>query len=196
MLIGHVGRRSGKWLERYLETATLSPIVMPGVVLAIGLMWAYVSIPGLRRLYATFWLTLIGLVVVVMPIASRAVRGALAQIARELEEAAAVSGASSARVLVDIVLRLSSRSFAAGWLVTAVIAAGALDVPLMLLPSTRPNVAVLVYTHIISGVPTQASALLVLLLAAIVGMALLYVALSGLVGRVSRLRVRSAYRAA
>jgi iron(III) transport system permease protein len=196
MLIGHVGRRSGKWLERYLETATLSPIVMPGVVLAIGLMWAYVSIPGLRRLYATFWLTLIGLVVVVMPIASRAVRGALAQLARELEEAAAVSVASSARVLVDIVLRLTSRSFAAGWLVTAVLAAGSLDVPLMLLPSTRPNVAVLVYTHIISGVPTQASALLVLLLAAIVGMALLYVALSGLVGLVSRLRVRSAYRAA
>lgn len=196
MLIGHVGRRSGKWLERYLEMATLSPIVMPGVVLAIGLMWAYVSIPGLRRLYATFWLALIGLVVVIMPIASRAVRGALAQLARELEEAASVSGASSARVLVDIVLRLTSRSFAAGWLVTAVIAAGSLDVPLMLLPSTRPNVAVLVYTHIISGVPTQASALLVLLLAAIVGVALLYVALSGLVGLVSRFRVRSAYRAA
>jgi iron(III) transport system permease protein len=131
-----------------------------------------------------------------MPIASRAVRGALAQLARELEEAASVSGASSARVLVDIVLRLTSRSFAAGWLVTAVIAAGSLDVPLMLLPSTRPNVAVLVYTHIISGVPTQASALLVLLLVAIIGVALLYVALSGLVGFLSRLRVRSAYRAA
>ena len=36
----------------------------------------------------------------------------------------------------------------------------------------------------------------VLLLVAIVGVALLYVALSGLVGLVSRLRVRSAYRAA
>ena len=108
----------------------------------------------------------------------------------------ALCGGSSARVLVDIVLRLTSRSFAAGWLVTAVIAAGSLDVPLMLLPSTRPNVAVLVYTHIISGVPTQASALLVLLLVAIIGVALLYVALSGLVGFLSRLRVRSAYRAA
>lgn len=192
-LIGHVGRRAPRWMERTLDTATLVPIVMPGVVLAVGLLWAYVTVPWLRQFYATFWLALVGLVVVVMPIASRAVRGALAQIGRELEEAAAVSGASGARVLFDVVLRLMGKSFAAGWLVTAVIAAGALDVPLMLLPSTRPNVAVLVYTHIISGVPVQASALLVLLLAAIVATALVFAALGNFM---RRLRRRGAHGAA
>lgn len=177
----NVGRRSGGWVERYLDTATLLPIVMPGVVLAIGLTWVYISTPGLRLLYATYWLALIGLVVVIMPIASRAVRGAITQIAPELEEAAAISGASPVRVFVDIVLRLMSRSFLTGWLVTAVIAAGSLDVPLMLLPSTRPNVAVLVYSHIVAGIPTAASALLVLLLAAIAGVALIAVAAGGLI---------------
>lgn len=180
-IAAHTGRRSSHLVERYLDTATLLPIVMPGVVLAIGLMWVYVSTPGLRTLYATYWLALIGLVVVVMPIASRAVRGAITQIAKELEEAAAVSGASSVRIFVDIVMRLMSRSFLTGWLVTSVIAAGSLDVPLMLLPSARPNVAVLVYSHIIAGIPAQASALLVLLLAAIAGLALAF----ALVGAVS-----------
>jgi iron(III) transport system permease protein len=151
-------------------------MVMPGVVLAVGMLWLYISIPGLQLLYATVWLTLIGLVVVVMPVASRAVRGALAQIARELEEAASVSGASEWRVLIDIVLRLISRSFLSGWLLAGVIAAGTLDVPLMLLPATTPNVAVLAYTSIFAAMPTQASALLVLLLLAIFAVALLYAA--------------------
>jgi len=89
------------------------------------------------------------------------------QISGDLEEAAAIGGASPSRVLVDIVLRLISRSFLAGWLVSGVVAAGTLDIPLLLLPATSPNVAVLVYSDMSSGLPTRASALLVLLLAAI-----------------------------
>jgi len=185
-IAAYLGRRSSRWVERYLDTATLLPIVMPGVVLAIGLMWVYVSTPGLRKLYATYWLALIGLVVVIMPIASRAVRGAITQIAKELEEAAAVSGASPTRVFIDVVLRLMSRSFLTGWLVTSVIAAGSLDVPLMLLPSARPNVAVLVYSHIIAGIPTQASALLVLLLAAIAAVTLVCGVLGAILMRSGR----------
>jgi ABC-type Fe3+ transport system permease subunit len=111
-----------------------------------------------------------------MPVASRAIRGALAQIAPELEEAASVSGASDFRVLVDIVLRLISRSFLSGWLLAGVIAAGTLDVPLMLLPATQPNVAVVAYTNVFAAMPTAASAVLVLLLLAIMAAALLFVA--------------------
>jgi iron(III) transport system permease protein len=157
--------------------------------LAVGLLWAYISIPGLRSLYGTFWLTLIGVVVAVMPMASRAVRGALAQIARELEEAAAVSGASPLRVLWDIVIRLMSRSFLAGWLVTAIIAAGMLDVPIMLLSSTRPTVSILVYTQLLAGIPTQACALLVLLLVAVMLLAAAAAALIALRNRLARRQV-------
>jgi len=167
LLLGQVGRRSPRWLQRALDAASLTPIMMPGVVLAVGLLWAYISVPGLRRLYGSFWLALIGLVVFVMPIASRAINGALVQIAGDLEEAAAVSGASPLRVLLDIVLRLISRSFLVGWLIAGVVAAGTLDIPLLLLPATSPNVAVLVYSDMNSGLPTRASAMLVLLLAAI-----------------------------
>ena len=188
-LLGHVGRHAPRWIERYLDSATLVPIIMPGVSLAVGLLWAYISIPGLRSLYGTFWLALIGVMVAVMPMASRAVRGALAQIARELEEAAAVSGASPLRVLWDIVIRLMSRSFLAGWLVTAIIAAGMLDVPIMLLSSTRPTVSILVYTQLLAGTPTQACALLVLLLVAVMLLAVAAAALIALRNRLARRQV-------
>lgn len=175
-ILGQVGRKASGMVDKVLDLATLAPMVMPGVVLAIGMLWLYISVPGLQLLYATVWLALIGLVVIVMPVTSRAARAALAQIARELEEAASVCGASDLRVLVDIVLRLMARSFLSGWLLAGVIAAGALDVPLMLLPPTSPNVAVLAYTSVSAAMPNQASALLVLLLLVIVGIALVYAA--------------------
>jgi iron(III) transport system permease protein len=175
-ILGQVGRNASGLVDKVLDSATLAPMVMPGVVLAIGMLWLYISLPGLQLLYATVWLALIGLVVIVMPVTSRAARAALAQIARELEEAASVCGASDLRVLVDIVLRLMARSFVSGWLLAGVIAAGTLDVPLMLLPPTSPNVAVLAYTSVSAAMPNQASALLVLLLLAIVGVALAYAA--------------------
>jgi iron(III) transport system permease protein len=90
-------------------------------------------------------------------------------------------------VLVDIVLRLMARSFLSGWLLAGVIAAGTLDVPLMLLPPTSPNVAVLAYTSVSAAMPNQASALLVLLLVAIVGVALAYAA-GGAALRSARIR--------
>ncbi|RYY92373.1 MAG: ABC transporter permease subunit, partial [Comamonadaceae bacterium] len=190
-LLGHVGRNAPRWMERFLDTATLVPIVMPGVALAVGLLWAYISVPGLRQLYGTVWLALIGLVVSVMPIASRAVRGALAQIGRELEEAAAISGAAPLRVLRDVVLRLMSGSLVAGWIVTAVMISGTLDVPLMLLASTTPTVSIQVFTALQAGAPTQAAALLVLLLVAIVVIAGLYAMARAVRGALLRARATS-----
>ncbi len=174
-IVAYAGRHSPRWLEVLLDSVAVLPIIMPGVVLAVGLLLAYVSVPGLRLLYGTFWLALIGIVVFVTPIASRIVRGGIVQIAGDLEEAASVSGASRPRVLFDIVAPLLSRSLLVGWLVTAIIAAGTLDFPLLLLPPTTPNVSVLAYSYMNSGYPSQASALLVLLICAIVAVSLLYV---------------------
>lgn len=175
-VLGYVGRRFGGLVARYFDALTLAPIVMPGVVLSVGLLWAYITVPGLRQLYGTVWLCVIGMVVVVMPVAGRAASGALAQIAPELEEAAQTCGASSTRVLRQIVAPLVSRSFLAGWLVCGVIIAGTLDVPLLLLPATAPNVSVLVYGLIYSsGLTTQASALLVLLMLVIAAIGAAYV---------------------
>jgi iron(III) transport system permease protein len=167
LVMGQAARRAPRWVQRYLEVGALTPLMMPGVVLAVGLLWAYVSVPGLRLLYGSLTITAIGLTVFVMPIASRVVAGALAQLARDLEESARIAGASAARSVRDIVLPLTWRSFLVGWLVTGVIAAGTLDIPLLLLGAQTPNVAVLVYADMTSGVPTRASAQLVLLLLAV-----------------------------
>ncbi len=169
-LVAYVARHSPRWLEVLLDSAGLLPVVMPGVVLSVGLMWAYVSVPGLRQLYGTFWIALIGLVVFLTPAASRIVRGGIVQLSRELEEAARTSGAGFARVLADIVLPLLAPALFAGWLVTAIVAAGTLDFPLLLLPPTTPNVSVLAYSYMSSAQPAHACALFLLLIAFIFGL--------------------------
>jgi iron(III) transport system permease protein len=180
LVMGQVARSAPRWLQRYLEVGALTPLMMPGVVLAVGLLWAYVSVPGLRMLYGSLSITVIGLTVFVMPIASRVVAGALAQLARDLEESARIAGASAVASVRDIVLPLTWGSFLVGWLVTGVIAAGTLDIPLLLLGSQTPNVAVLVFADMTSGVPTRASALLVLLLVAVFAIAAAGAAVTGL----------------
>lgn len=188
MLLGYIGRRSGRFVERYFQLTMLAPIVVPGVVLAVGLLWAYITLPVAQDLYGTVWLTVIGLVVVVMPIAASAAASALQQIGKELEEAAQTSGASASRVLRQIVVPLASKSFLAGWLVCGVIIAGVLDVPLLLLPGGSPNVSTMVYGLLYSSaLPTQASAMLVLLMGVIAAFGIAYVVFTQVVVRIVRL---------
>ncbi|GAA4225346.1 iron ABC transporter permease [Actinomadura meridiana] len=177
-LLVYVGTKSSRRLGRYIDVLSLAPLVLPGVVLAAALTWAYLSVPGLRQLYGTTWLCVIGLVILLMPVAGRSAAGALVQISADLEESARASGASAARTFVGIVLPLMTRSFLAGWLVCSVIMAGVLDVPLMLLPATHSNVATLSYSLFYSSaVPTQACALLVLLTALICALGIAYLVL-------------------
>ncbi|MBN9426259.1 MAG: iron ABC transporter permease [Burkholderiales bacterium] len=181
--VAYVARHSPRWLEVALDGVSLLPIIMPGVVMSVGLLWAYVSVPGLRQLYGTFWLALIGIVVFLTPAASRIVRGGIVQLSRELEEAGRTSGASHARVMFDIVLPLLAPALFAGWLVTAIIGAGTLDFPLLLLPPTIPNVSVLAYSYMSSGQPASACALFMLLIAFIVGLTAGLIAIRHLVRR-------------
>ncbi len=182
MLIAYVGRRRGGKVRSYLDFATMAPIVMPGVVLSVGLLWSYITFPVLRELYGTVWLCAIGMVVVVMPIASRAAFAALSQIAPELEEAAATAGASPRKVLRTVLGPLVFGSFVSGWLVCGVVIVGVLDVPLLLLPATDPNVATLVYGTLESaGLPSQAAAMLVLLMGVILMIGVIYVVLMKLI---------------
>lgn len=175
-IVAFVGRRQGGRVQRFLDFATIAPIVMPGVVLAVGLLWAYITFPVLKQLYGTIWLCVIGMVVVVMPVASRAAIAAISQISPELEEAAATAGSSPTGVLRRVIVPLVTGSFVSGWLVCGVIIVGVLDVPLLLLPATDPNVATLVYGTINSaGLPSLAAAMLVLLMVLILLVGLVYV---------------------
>ena len=85
------GRTRFSGLFQYLS---LLPLAFPGVVYAIGLIWTFLSVPGLNGLYGTTWIVLVALVVVWLPYSIRFMTNSLIQISDELEEAATISGST------------------------------------------------------------------------------------------------------
>jgi iron(III) transport system permease protein len=160
--LGLIGRHGSASLRRGLELTTWLPWAANGILLGLGLVWGFLTIPFLTPLFGTVWIVLIGLVIAATPLAARAVDGALAQIGKELEESARVSGATALRVAVGIVLRLILPSFLAAWFITGINIVGNLEVPILLSMPTNKTMAVEVYRLYGNGESSMAAALFVL----------------------------------
>jgi iron(III) transport system permease protein len=169
-------KRARSRLARLPELTLWVLWAVPGITLGLGLIWAYLSLPGLKDLYATEWIVLIALVVGSAPIASRAMAGSIAQLGQDLEEAARVHGASAARALVGIVVRLVLPSFLAGWFLTAIVAAGNLDIPILLASPGNQTVPLLAENLFADGSLSQAAAVFCLFIAAVAALLVLVLA--------------------
>ena len=160
-------QRSRSPLRRLPDLSVWLLWAVPGITLGLAMIWAFLSVPGLKSLYATEWIVLIALVVGSTPIAGRAVSGSIAQIGRELDEAARTSGASALRATVGILVRLILPSFLVGWVLTAIVSAGNLDIPILLASSNNETVPLVAYNLFDNGSLSQAAAVFVLFIAAI-----------------------------
>lgn len=158
VLITLTAQRSRSRLRRLPDICVWLLWAVPGITLSLGIIWAYLSVPGLKSLYGTQWIVLLALIVGTTPIASRAVGGSIAQVARELEEAARTSGASALRATAGILVRLIAPSFAVSWLLSGIVASGNLDIPILLASSNNQTVPLLAYDLYDNGSLSQAAA--------------------------------------
>lgn len=159
--------RNQSRLRRVLELAVWLPWAVPGVVLSLAFAWAFLAVPGLRSLYGTPWILGLALIVSAVPVAMRPVQGAVAQLSKELEDAARTNGASRTRTFFVIVLRLIAPSFFAAWFVSAILVAGNLAVPTLLSGLGNKTVPILVFQLYNEGGVAESSALLLVHLAAL-----------------------------
>ncbi len=100
----------GGWLA-FLATA---PLVIPGMVFAVGLFAAYSS--GPIMLYGTLTIISLAYLTKFMPFAYMSCSSSLASIYEELESAASVLGASRLRILRDITGPLMKTGMLAGFI--------------------------------------------------------------------------------
>jgi iron(III) transport system permease protein len=182
-------QRGSSPLRRLPDVAVWLLVAVPGITLGLGVVWAYLSVPGLKSLYATTWILVIALAAGVTPIATRAMTGAVGQIGHELEEAARIAGATNLRATVGIVVRLVLPSFFAAWFLTFVLAAGNLDIPILLSSTSNSTVPTIAFESFAEGRTSQAAATFCVLLLAILAIAALAAIVSSLERRI-RLRPR------
>jgi iron(III) transport system permease protein len=158
---------------------------VPGVVLCLALMFTYVSIP--IPIYGTIWIIVLGFVIVSLPFGSGLMNGAFLQIHKQLEEAAAVSGAGLWATFTQIALPLLKTSFGRGALWMFVRNMRDTTIALMLFSVGNQTIAVLLwYLWMEDSNFSAASAIAVPLVLITIGLTFLLARQTMLVGEKSK----------
>ena len=103
--------------KKALELISWVPWTVPGIVLSLGMLWAYIRLPYPFEIYGTLWILLIAFITNGIPLGVRLACGGLVQISNELEESAWVHGASWLYAFRTITLKLMAPVFLAGMLI-------------------------------------------------------------------------------
>jgi iron(III) transport system permease protein len=172
-------RLRGRWL---LDNIASLPMVFPGIVLGLAIMVFYLNVD--IGIYGTLWILLVAYVTRFIPYGMRYNSAALLQIHRELEESAAMSGASWATTFRRVVLPLIAPGLLAGWIYILIVSIRELSTSILLYGPDSEVLSTLVWELWDNGQYVELSALGVLFVAAL----LILVLLAQRIGRTIGLR--------
>jgi len=143
----------------FIDYMAFIPIALPGVVLGV----AYILIFSRTPLYGTVIILVLAYSTKYLPYGMRAGTNNIAQIHKELEEAAWASGAGWWQTFRRIVLPLLTPGFVAGWIFVFVLSVREFSSSLLLAGTDNRVIAVLIYDLLTTGQTTVLAALGVVL---------------------------------
>jgi iron(III) transport system permease protein len=149
-----VRRAPGGWL---IERMATIPLVFPGLVLGVAVMQVFLRVP--IPLYGTIGILIWAFVINYLPYGMRYSSSGMVQIHRELEEAAAVCGASALTRLRRIVAPLLAPALVAGWLFIFLMATRVLSLAILLAGPRSQTMAVAMFDLWGNGQGTELAAL-------------------------------------
>lgn len=126
-----------------LDLITFLPIAVPGTVIAVGMVWAYLRPPF--SLYGTLWILAIAYVTRYLPLGARTVTAALVQIHQDLERSAEITGARWITMFRKILIPLVLPSLGAGWILMFVSSMRELSSSIILYSSGHETIAVALF---------------------------------------------------
>ena len=131
-----------------LDAIAFIPHAIPTVAIGLALIVFYLN-PALRWIpvYGTVWIMVLALMTRFLAFGTRTSNAAMTQIAKELEEQSAMSGASRLRTLRRITLPLLMPAFVAGWIWVFAHTFRNLTVPLMLATPGNDTIATTLYFY-------------------------------------------------
>jgi iron(III) transport system permease protein len=144
----------GRWL---LDNVASLPMVFPGIVLGLAIMVLYLYMPV--GVYGTIWIMLIAYVTRFMPYGLRYNTTSMLQIHKELEESAAMSGASWATTFRRVILPLLKPGLMAGWIYIVIVSVRELSSSILLYSPGNEVLSILVWELWENGQYVELSAL-------------------------------------
>ena len=149
----------GRWL---LDSLASMPLVFPGIVLGLSIMICYLYID--IGIYGTIWIMLVAYVTRFLPYGMRYVSTSMLQIHKELEESAAMSGASWSMNFRRIVLPLLKPGLLAGFIYVVIVSIRELSSSILLYSPGTEVVSIMIWELWQNGQYVELSALGVMLI--------------------------------
>jgi iron(III) transport system permease protein len=115
---------------RILRLLALAPMVIPGIVFAVGLFAGYTRPP--LKLYGTLWILFLAYLTKFLPYAFLNAATAVKSVNPELEEAARIAGAGSFGAFRDVTAPLIRLGTLAGWFIVFIYSLRELSVSILL----------------------------------------------------------------
>lgn len=143
VVIGYITSRQAVAGYRVLGFLATAPIAIPGIVLGVGLFFAYTRPPIV--LYGTLWILLLAYVTLAMPAAYQQMQSAFRSVHPELEDASRILGATRLRSLLQITAPLLRTSVIATWCFIFVGVVRELSAAIMLFTSQTKVLSVLIF---------------------------------------------------
>ncbi len=155
-------RLPGRWL---IDNLASLPLMFPGLVLGLAIMICYLHVP--IGIYGTLWIMLIAYVTRFMPYGMHYSSTSMLQIHKELEESAAMSGASWGTTFRRIVLPLLKPGLLAGWIYIVIVSIRELSSSILLYSPGTEVMSIMIWELWQNGQYVELSALGVMLIAAL-----------------------------
>lgn len=144
----------GRWL---LDNLASLPMVFPGLVLGLAIMVFYLNFD--IGIYGTMWILFIAYVTRFLPYGLRYNTTSMLQIHKELEESAAMSGASWGTTFRRIVLPLLKPGLMAGWIYIVIVSIRELSSSILLYSPGTEVISILIWELWENGQYVELSAL-------------------------------------
>ena len=142
-LIAYITNRDLFPGSRYLTFFALAPLVIPGVVLAVGLFIVYTQPPLV--LYGTIWILFVAYLTKEMPVGFAQAESTFKSIHTELEDASRIIGANRLRSLKDITAPLARSGLIAAWCFIFIGVIRELSVSILLFAPNSKVVSVVIF---------------------------------------------------
>jgi iron(III) transport system permease protein len=155
-------RVPGRWL---IDNIASLPLVFPGLVLGLAIMVCYLTVD--IGIYGTLWIMFVAYVTRFLPYGMRYSATSMLQVHKELEESAAMSGASWAVTFRRVVLPLLQPGLLAGFIYVMIVSVRELSSSILLYSPGTEVVSIMIWELWQNGQYVELSALGVMLIVAL-----------------------------
>jgi iron(III) transport system permease protein len=163
-IIGYLSRRTQLPGRQLLDAAATFPFALPGTVVAVATLMAFISPLGPLVFFNTLWIILLAYLLHYMAYGVRATTGALALMDPSLEEASRVCGASRGTTFWRIVVPMLRPALFGGFFLVFIPTLRELTISVLLWSPGNETIGVVVFSLQDAGETQAAAAVAVVML--------------------------------